>query len=75
MSIKQLKAIKFSLSPANETNKYFLFGDEHILMYRAKKHCLKKLDMNLLEKFYIDIADDNFDANLDQCLMSKSLFN
>jgi DNA polymerase III delta subunit len=75
MSIKQLKAIKFSLSPANETNKYFLFGDEHILMYRAKKHCLKNLDMNLIEKFYINIADDNFDANLDQCLMSNSLFN
>ena len=75
MSIKQLKAIKFSLSSAHDANKYFLFGDEHILIYQARKNCLKNLDINLLEKYYIDMADDNFDEHLDQCLMSNSLFN
>ena len=75
MSAKLIKAIKFSLSTTDNENKYFLFGDEHILMYQVKNHCLKTLDIKLLEKFYIDIADENFDANLDQCLMSNSLFN
>ena len=75
MSAKLIKAIKFTLSATDNVNKYFLFGDEHILMYQAKNHCLKNLDIKLLEKFYIDIADENFDANLDQCLMSNSLFN
>ena len=75
MSAKLIKAIKFSLSTTDNVNKYFLFGDEHILMYQVKNHCLKTLDIKLLEKFYIDIADENFDANLDQCLMSNSLFN
>ena len=75
MSAKLIKAIKFILSATDNVNKYFLFGDEHILMYQAKNHCLKNLDIKLLEKFYIDIADENFDANLDQCLMSNSLFN
>ena len=75
MSAKLIKAIKFTLSATDNINKYFLFGDEHILMYQAKNHCLKNLDIKLLEKFYIDIADENFDANLDQCLMSNSLFN
>ena len=75
MSAKLIKAIKFTLSATDNVNKYFLFGDEHILMYQVKNHCLKALDIKLLEKFYIDIADENFDANLDQCLMSNSLFN
>lgn len=75
MSAKLIKAIKFTLSATDNVNKYFLFGDEHILMYQVKNHCLKTLDIKLLEKFYIDIADENFDANLDQCLMSNSLFN
>ena len=75
MSAKLIKAIKFTLSTTDNVNKYFLFGDEHILMYQVKNHCLKTLDIKLLEKFYIDIADENFDANLDQCLMSNSLFN
>ena len=75
MSAKLIKAIKFSLSTTDNENKYFLFGDEHILMYQVKNHCLKTLDIKLLEKFYIDIADENFDAKLDQCLMSNSLFN
>ena len=75
MSAKLIKAIKFTISATDNVNKYFLFGDEHILMYQAKNHCLKNLDIKLLEKFYIDIADENFDANLDQCLMSNSLFN
>ena len=75
MSAKLIKAIKFSLSTTDNVNKYFLFGDEHILMYQVKNHCLKTLDIKLLEKFYIDIADENFDAKLDQCLMSNSLFN
>ena len=75
MSAKLIKAIKFTLSATDNINKYFLFGDEHILMYQAKNHCLKNLDIKLLEKFYIDIADENFDAKLDQCLMSNSLFN
>ena len=75
MSAKLIKAIKFSLSTTDNENKYFLYGDEHILMYQVKNHCLKTLDIKLLEKFYIDIADENFDAKLDQCLMSNSLFN
>ena len=75
MSAKLIKAIKFTISATDNVNKYFLFGDEHILMYQVKNHCLKNLDIKLLEKFYIDIADENFDANLDQCLMSNSLFN
>ena len=75
MSVKLIKAIKFTLSTTDNVNKYFLFGDEHILMYQVKNHCLKTLDIKLLEKFYIDIADENFDAKLDQCLMSNSLFN
>ena len=53
MSIKQLKAIKFSLSSAHDANKYFLFGDEHILIYQARKNCLKNLDINLLEKYFL----------------------
>lgn len=75
MSAKLIKAIKFSLSTTDNVSKYFLFGDEHILMHQVKNHCLKTLDIKLLEKFYIDIADENFDENLDQCLMSNSLFN
>lgn len=75
MSAKLIKAIKFTISATDNVNKYFLFGDEHILMYQVKNHCLKTLDIKLLEKFYIDIADENFDAKLDQCLMSNSLFN
>ena len=75
MSTRQLKAIKFLISSADEENKFFLFGDEHILIYQAKKNCLKNEDLNLLEKFYLNIDDDDFASNLDQCLMSNSLFN
>lgn len=75
MSTRQLKAIKFLISSTDEENKFFLFGDEHILMYQAKKNCLKNEDLSLLEKFYLNIDDDDFASNLDQCLMSNSLFN
>ena len=75
MSTRQLKAIKFLISSADEENKFFLFGDEHILIYQAKKNCLKNEDLNLLEKFYLNVDDDDFASNLDQCLMSNSLFN
>jgi len=75
MSTRQLKAIKFLISSADEENKFFLFGDEHILIYQAKKNCLKNEDLNLLEKFYLNIDDDDFASSLDQCLMSNSLFN
>ena len=75
MPSKQLKAIKFFSSSSLNSNKFIIFGDEYVLSYRTKKHCLKDLDINLLEKSYIDMADDNFNESLDQCLMSNSLFN
>ena len=53
MPSKQLKAIKFFSSPSLNSNKFIVFGDEYVLSYRTKKHCLKDLDINLLEKSYV----------------------
>ena len=75
MPNKQTKAIKFLSSPIDENNKFILFGEEHILMHQAKQNCLKNEDMSLLEKFYLDINSENFDSDLDNCLMTNSLFN
>ena len=75
MSNKTIKAINFLAKPKHESVKFFLFGDEHALCYKTKHHCLKDQDLQLLEKVYIDLDDDNFESLLDQSLMTNSLFN
>ena len=75
MPNKQIKAINFLDSTKHELTKFFLYGDEHALCYKSKHHCLKDQDLQLLEKIYLDLNDDNFDSLLDQSLMSNSLFN
>ena len=75
MPNKQIKAINFLASTKHESIKFFLYGDEHALCYKAKHHCLKDQDLQLLEKIYLDLDDDNFESLLDQSLMSNSLFN
>ena len=72
---KPIKAIKFLARPKHESVKFFLFGDEHALCFKAKHHCLKDQDLQLLEKIYLDLDDDNFESLLDQSLMTNSLFN
>ena len=75
MPNKQIKAINFLDSNKHELTKFFLYGDEHALCYKSKHHCLKDQDLQLLEKIYLDLDDDNFESLLDQSLMSNSLFN
>ena len=75
MPNKQIKAINFLDSTKHELTKFFLYGDEHALCYKSKHHCLKDQDLQLLEKIYLDLDDDNFESLLDQSLMSNSLFN
>ena len=75
MPNKQIKAIKFLAESKYESSKFFLYGDEHALCYKSKHHCLKDQDLQLLEKIYLDLDDDNFESLLDQSLMSNSLFN
>ena len=41
----------------------------------SQKHCLKDHDLQLLEKIYLNVDDDNFESLLDQSLMMNSLFN
>ncbi len=72
---KPIKAIKFLARPKHESVKFFLFGDEHALCFKSKHHCLKDQDLQLLEKIYLDLDDDNFESLLDQSLMTNSLFN
>ena len=75
MPNKQIKAINFLDSTKHELTKFFLYGSEHALCYKSKHHCLKDQDLQLLEKIYLDLDDDNFESLLDQSLMSNSLFN
>ena len=72
---KTIKAIKFLARPKHESVKFILFGDEHALCFKTKHHCLKDQDLQLLEKVYLDLDDDNFESLLDQSLMTNSLFN
>ncbi len=75
MSNKIIKAINFLAKPKHESAKFFLFGDEHALCYKSKHHCLKDQDLQLLEKVYLDIDNNDFESLLDQSLMTNSLFN
>jgi DNA polymerase III delta subunit len=75
MSNKQIKAIKFLAESKNESAKFFLYGNEHALCYKSRKHCLKNLDLQSLEKVYLNLDDGNFESLLDQSLMTNSLFN
>ena len=75
MSNKSIKAINFLALPNHESVKFFIFGDEHVLCYKSKQHCVNHQDLQLLEKIYLDLDDDNFTSLLDQSLMSNSLFN
>ena len=75
MSNKIIKAINFLAKPKHESAKFFLFGDEHALFYKSKHHCLKDQDLQLLEKVYLDLDDNDFESLLDQSLMTNSLFN
>ena len=61
MPNKQIKAIKFLAESKYESSKFFLYGDEHALCYKSKHHCLKDQDLQLLEKIYLDLDDDNFE--------------
>ncbi len=75
MSNKQIKAINFLSNSKHESLKFFLYGNEHALCYKSKNHCLNDQDLQLLEKVYLDLDDDDFESLLDQSLMSNSLFN
>ena len=75
MSNKSLKAINFLAQPNHKSVKFFIYGDEHALCYKSKQHCLNHQDLQLLEKIYLDLDDDNFASLLDQSLMTNSLFN
>tara|TARA_A100001015_G_scaffold318726_1_gene439470 strand:+ start:356 stop:1321 length:966 start_codon:yes stop_codon:yes gene_type:complete len=75
MSNKSIKAINFLAQPNHKSVKFFIFGDEHALCYKSKQHCLNHQDLQLLEKIYLDLDDDNFASLLDQSLMTNSLFN
>ena len=75
MSNKSIKAINFLAQPNHESGKFFIFGDEHALCYKSKQHCLNHQNLQLLEKIYLDLDDDNFASLLDQSLMTNSLFN
>ena len=75
MSNKIIRAINFLAKPKHESAKFFLFGDEHALCYKSKHHCLKDQDLQLLEKVYLDLDDNDFESLLDQSLMTNSLFN
>lgn len=75
MSNKSIKAINFLAQHNHESVKFFIFGDEHVLCYKSKQHCLNHQNLQLLEKIYLDLDDDNFASLLDQSLMTNSLFN
>ena len=75
MPNKQIKAINFLAESKHEFSKFILYGNEHVLCYKSKHHCLKDQDSQLLEKIYLDLDDVNFESLLDQSLMSNSLFN
>ena len=75
MSNKQIKAINFLSNSEHKSVKFFLYGNDHALCYKSKKHCLKDHDLQLLEKIYLNVDDDNFESLLDQSLMMNSLFN
>ena len=75
MSNKQIKAINFLSNSKHKSLKFFLYGNEHALCYKSKNHCLNDHDLQLLEKIYLDLDDDDFESLLDQSLMSNSLFN
>ena len=75
MSNKSIKAINFLAQPNHESVKFFIFGDEHALCYKSKQHCLNHQNLQLLEKIYLDLDDENFVSLLDQSLMTNSLFN
>ena len=75
MSNKSIKAINFLAQPNHESVKFFIFGDEHALCYKSKQHCLNDQNLQLLEKIYLDLDDENFASLLDQSLMTNSLFN
>ena len=75
MSNKSIKAINFLAQPNHESVKFFIFGDEHALCYKSKQHCLNHQNLQLLEKIYLDLDDENFASLLDQSLMTNSLFN
>ena len=75
MPNKPIKAINFLAMNKHKSVKFFLFGDEHSLCYKSKLHCLKGQDLQLLEKIYLELEDNDFESLLDQSLMANSLFN
>ena len=75
MPNKPIKAINFLATNKHKSVKFILFGDEHSLFYKSKLHCLKDQDLQLLEKIYLELEDNDFESLLDQSLMTNSLFN
>ena len=73
MPNKSIKAINFLATREHKSVKFFLFGDEHSLCYKSKIHCLKDQDLQLLEKIYLELEDNNFESLLDQSLMTNRL--
>lgn len=69
------KAINFLLNEPPSLNKFFIFGDEHILNQKARSHFLKDMDLKMLEKVALDLENENFLNEFEQCLITNSLFN
>ena len=70
MSNKQIKAINFLSNSEHKSVKFFLYGNEHALCYKSKKHCLKDHDLQLLEKIYLNGIEIILIFNVSICLES-----
>ena len=69
------RAINFLLNKSPNLNKFFIFGDEHILNQKVRTHFLKDVDLKVLEKVTLDLENENFINEFEQCLITNSLFN
>tara|TARA_B100001250_G_scaffold129664_1_gene110483 strand:+ start:5968 stop:6936 length:969 start_codon:yes stop_codon:yes gene_type:complete len=57
------------------SNKFLIFGDEPALILKAKNHALVKDDLRMIEKVYLNIAEEDFYENFQEAILSNSLFN
>ena len=77
------KAINFLLNEPPSLNKFFIFGDEHILNQKARSHFLKDMDLKidkvlcsnaLRAKETFDLTADCFNFEIDKATYTDKLY-
>ena len=75
MTSRELKFTDFLSQEVPDNLNIILYGDEPSLVVKCLQHALSNEDINLVEKIYIKLDDENFQEIFSQQIVTKSLFS